>query len=88
MLPPEALSFRGFHCQYNIWQENQVVMPFRRGNLLVFVVPENLDADFGGGRDVAFGAQGLEFFGESPGKFHDTREAHVKAVVADIEDAP
>ena len=64
------------------------MMPFWRGNLLVFVVPENLDADFGGGRDVAFGAQGLEFFGESPGKFHDTREAHVKTVVADIEDAP
>ena len=64
------------------------MMPFRRGNLLVFVVPENLDADFGGGRDVAFGAQGLEFFGESPGKFHDTREAQVKPVVADIEDAP
>lgn len=52
MLPPEALSFRGFHCQYNIWQENQVMMPFRRGNLLVFVVPENLDADFGGERDA------------------------------------
>ena len=64
------------------------MMPFRRGNLLVFVVPENLDADFGGGRDVAFGAQGLEFFGESPGKFHDTRKAQVKPVVADIEDAP
>lgn len=88
MLPPEALSFRGFHCQYNIWQENQVVMPFRRGCFFVFVVPENLDADFGGGRDVAFGAQGLEFFGESPGKFHDTRETQVKSVVADIEDAP
>lgn len=84
MLPPEALSFRGFHCQYNIWQENQVTMPFRRGNLLVFVVPENLDADFGGERDVAFGAQGLEFFGESLGEFHDTREAKVKSVVADI----
>lgn len=88
MLPPEALSFRGFHCQNHIRKKYQVMMPFRRGNLLVFVVPENLDADFGGGRDVAFGAQGLEFFGESPGKFHDTRKAQVKSVVADIEDAP
>ena len=64
------------------------MMPFRRDNLLVFVVPENLDADFGGERDVAFGAQGLEFLGESPGKLHDTREAQVKSVIADIEDAP
>lgn len=76
------------YCKPYIWKKYHVMMPFRRGNLLVFVVPENLDADFGGGRDVAFGAQGLEFFGESPGKFYDTREAQVKPVVADIEDAP
>lgn len=62
-------------------------MPFRRGCFFVFVVPENLDADFGGGRDVAFGAQGLEFFGECLGKFHYTLGPHVKSIVAYIEDA-
>ena len=63
------------------------MMPSRRGDLLVFVVPENLDADFGGGRDVAFGAQGLEFFGEGFGELHYTLGPHVKSVVTDIEDA-
>ena len=69
MLLPEALSFRGFHCQNHIRKKYQVLMPFRRGYLFIFVVPENLDADFGGGRDVAFVALGLEFFGKAPENF-------------------